>query len=1308
MATGGSKGSGGAGGTRAIDAVASASSSFVPRGATLARTASARVVDRWAPERGAASRNRSLGAMAFADRLLTSYVSGPGSAGMSLSGTGLTYAEATTRERGFRSPPPTSWLFPSPWYQDEIDWLEAAQRAPYDDSPRGQVARAMSMPPRALPLVAPALAPGRPAPRSIASAAARAGGASFAGGRGSFGDGSAVVVAPTRRAAAIAAQTLRAWTPLVCFAAVQAAEVMAGALGATPELEADLERGGFHATDVPVMELISPADLATLAAEASPAPQRSASRARASRRAPAPQPMPAPSRARLEAARERLTRPAAPPVAAPAPAPAAPMRGARATDLLAVAALSAQTATAPASGPRVAMPAGLGGLIAGVTTSSVVRRPLVARQTPIGMTPAMPRLAAVPATGSAPVPRLPLAPPTPVYARSALSAIESTRPAALDHVGWADHWLARFAGASRPALAALDDAMGARSITAAQLAPEPVFLSPAALPRADRGGIDVGLPAATVATGTATAPVAPAAARPPAPRPEALRIDDDESVPDEIFEALARAAAAPPPRAPAAPVPPPAAPVAPAPAPVRARPSLADRVLAIPPVAPGAGLRAQLSASPAAAALAGTTELPAAPTFDVRTLEPGGVARAYLGGAILPLAVRVPEQVEPRVLRPLSLLAGRDLGLVARVSASLATAARAPMPVTSGLLRMLAARAPEVSFVAPPAYESVEAAGQRAAFDDLGAPIASRPMAPAPRTEGDAILPQTALPLLEVAASTPGAVAPAPGTAAPAPGTAAAPAPGTAAPGAPAWMAPSPFTASPMIALDLAQLSAGPAQATELPVLRPGAFGASAESWATDHLQEVADLSFDFVAPELILAAREYGFGPAEAARAMRMAAGGRHRLASMASAVDIAFVAALAGDEPVPLRAAAGAPAPSYVAGPLLDATPAAGAAPMVGEVAAVPGAATMMQASPAAAAFAEWQLAPTMLGGPPHLPRGVFLWPEAVAGAMELAEGEGDAHPLARAALDLLAASEVVHAGTITGAAATEALAFGGAVELVGATELERASLPAGAQMPPQFEAIFVALSASPEGRTLPPTVRAARALAMAVERVGGTTAPSSARERAAAAWAVMPTVITGGVAETQVARAGDADDSEPFSASRTRAGESLRSLVAPAAERAQPSAPAYSPAPGVHPGASMQRELVQTAPITAPAQARIEAQAQAMATQARARSEMTDLPPWLEEAARSMLEAGSDGDGMTFAEMTLVTSAPARQVAASPQSADSPVSQARPADEHKQHGEGKHDDPDVGRLARKVFEELERMLAIARERSGDPWRV
>ncbi len=1265
MASGGSRGSGRGAGTRAIDVVASAAPAFTPRGATLARATSARVVDRWAPERGAAGRSRSLGAMAFADRLLSSYVAGPASVGMSLAGSGLSYAEAPSPERGFRSPPPTSWLFPSPWYQDELDWIDAAQRTQLD-GPRGEVARAMSMPPRALALVAPALAPARTAQPRVSAAIARA------AGRSPLGDGPAVVVAPTRRAASVAAQTLRAWSPLVGFAAVQAAEVMAGALGATPELEADLERGGFRATDVPVMELIAPAELAALAAEAGPARRSAASVSRAPAR---PRRAPAPSRVRLEAARERLTRPAAPPqpvatsVGSP---PAPPAAGARATDLLAAAALSAGTATMPASGPRVAMPAGLGGLVAGVTASGAVRRPLITAQTPIGLTPAIPQLAAVPSTGATPMPRAALNPPTPVYARSALSSIESTRPAALEHVAWADHWLARFAGASRPALAALDDAMATRSVPSAQLAPEPIFLSPEALLRPGRAALSPAAP--------------PSVARPPAPRQEALRIDDDESVPDEIFEALARAAAGAPPRAPAAPVPPPQAPA-------RALPSLADRVLAIPPSSPGAGLRAQLAASPAAAALRTAADLPAAQTFDVRALEPAGVARAYLDGAILPLAVRVPNRAQPHVLRPLSFLAGRDLGLGAQAGAVLAAASRAPMSGAPGLLRMLAARAPEVSFVAPAAFEP------SAAFEptDAGGFAA---------TAGDLA---TVAPRADIAAPT--VVSPSAPPAGPVP----APPAGVVSSLSSGWpsiaaggpAAAMPFAAAPMIALDLGNLAGGPG--AERSPARPGVFGASVESWATDHLQEVADLSLDFVAPELILAAREYGFGPVEAARAVRMAAGGRQRLASMASAVDFAFVAALAGAEAAPLRAAMGAPAPSYVAGPSPELArsadaglvPASGA-PGVEPTAFAPGGPT------AVSTFADWPMPSAARAG--QLPRGVFLWPEAAASAMDLADGEGEAHPLARAALDILAASEVVHAGVLAGASATDGTpALGGAAELVGATDVARASLPAGVPVPPTFEAIFVALSASPEGRTLPPTVRAARALAMAVNRAGGTAAPSSARERAAAAWAVMPTVIAGGVVEGPAPSAGGAD-AEPFVASRSRAGESLRSLVAPAAPGfdSQQSAHAYAAAPGVHPGASIQRELVQTAPLAAPAQERLDAQARAMASQARARGELQDLPPWLEEAARSMLEAGGEGEGLTFAEMTLVTSAPSRQVAASAHTADSAPSRARPADGHDAATEGKHDEPDVGKLAQKVYEELERLLAIARERSGDPWRV
>src|SRR5207342_2402772 len=68
-----------------------------------------------------------------------------------------------------------------------------------------------------------------------------------------------------------------------------------------------------------------------------------------------------------------------------------------------------------------------------------------------------------------------------------------------------------------------------------------------------------------------------------------------------------------------------------------------------------------------------------------------------------------------------------------------------------------------------------------------------------------------------------------------------------------------------------------------------------ARTWSVAQERSSADLSFDFVPPELVLAARVYGLGPAEAAQALRLAVAGPGQLAAMASTVDRTFVQALA-----------------------------------------------------------------------------------------------------------------------------------------------------------------------------------------------------------------------------------------------------------------------------------------------------------------------------------------------------------------------------------------------------------------------------
>src|SRR5206468_7348986 len=75
----------------------------------------------------------------------------------------------------------------------------------------------------------------------------------------------------------------------------------------------------------------------------------------------------------------------------------------------------------------------------------------------------------------------------------------------------------------------------------------------------------------------------------------------------------------------------------------------------------------------------------------------------------------------------------------------------------------------------------------------------------------------------------------------------------------------------------------------------PGMIADRAHAWSVAQERSSSDLSFDFVPPELVLAARVYGLGPAEAAQAARLAVAGPGQLAAMASAIDRTFVQAMA-----------------------------------------------------------------------------------------------------------------------------------------------------------------------------------------------------------------------------------------------------------------------------------------------------------------------------------------------------------------------------------------------------------------------------
>ncbi len=333
--------------------------------------------------------------------------------------------------------------------------------------------------------------------------------------------------------------------------------------------------------------------------------------------------------------------------------------------------LIARTAAAGRSfeatrGPRLVMPAGLGGLVATVDRNvaqteqraqglpfmpaaqpraalpmaqsqaqammpMIAPRPqLLAAQAQAGNQPSltaptssamrMPAVSwlAAPNTPAAQAQRVGL-PGTPGTGSSgsptALQATESASPAALQHVAWADRWLARFSGARESSLDLLT-AGSARNETRLQAladaAPGTVFVAP----QADHSVDD------------SPAAVAARAAEAPVHAPPVRRYDDNEETPDSELVAIAQSVARV--RAPA--------PAQPAELVTANRDSLADAVARTVPVAPNAGLSAQLASSPFAPAFRHVFPISAAPTFDVRALFGEQLSAAYLAGMLAPAA----------------------------------------------------------------------------------------------------------------------------------------------------------------------------------------------------------------------------------------------------------------------------------------------------------------------------------------------------------------------------------------------------------------------------------------------------------------------------------------------------------------------------------------------------------------------------------------------------------------------------------------------------------------------------------------------
>jgi hypothetical protein len=1161
---------------RALTA-ALAAPAFVTRGGGAAMHAANRHVERWAPE-NSASRHGSLRNLGFVDRLVSPWLqTAQRSASMRM---------FSQMRQGFaeREGAPVSWVFPRPWYQDELDWMAAARKvtptSPARQAPALLTTRGTFVAPHAMPAelyeyVAPSLSVARgdqPASDErvysplVPFAAAQAAHSMARGVAPLVGDAGAQRMSPGLRAVLSTmlerAATMRSAPAADTRIASRAPEletppaprpepqistrvaedlavqrVRVAELQRVARVLAERELAARVAAPSPVVAP-EPAqqprpqvsDAAAIASEQQRVEQRIAERL-AERSAQAAQverqrreveervaqTTRAQATARLhEQAREAAVRDAraaaiaAPPVEARAraeepiaPAPASihpeiasalaalppemaayvgrrPERAVhaihelgdalRGVELLARNAASGGTFES-ARGPRLAMPAGLGGLVAMVDRAQPVTAPTITQ--PQVRAPRVPATFVAPGAARGALP-------------SALGATAATTPAAIQHVAWADRWLARFAGARPQSLDALTLASATpehRLAALAAAAPDSVFVSPA--PEATGYGLRA----------TGSEPLERSAPRATEARElrkidtSVMRIADDAETPDEMFFAIAAAAgksrisSSPDARRPT--------PDAPAESAGVTRETLADILAQTAPGAPGAGMAAQLASSPYAPALRHLLPLAAAPSFDVRALFGGGLASAFLAGLIAPDSHEIASIAQ--------LPHWSDAGAAAPVEATREVADWDAAYVAPDVPRDREELAPLTTLRSALLSFEVE---QRSP----GAAIETRAMTEtqSPHVLARSLVEAMALPMM-----------------------------GDAALG------------QPLVAPGGAPERAGAAFAA------PGMIADRAQAWSVAQERSSADLAFDFVPPELVLAARVYGLGPAEAAQAARLAVAGPGQLAAMAGAIDRTFVQAMAIEQQratgYGLRAAGPEAAKPSLARPFATVYPTEG-----GEVAGAMGQQTF---APSATAF----------GVERRAPRGAFLWPSAAVAALGMTAPAPDGdHSMSVAALELLAAQSVAELGTYAALGETGTGTGTGTEDEV----LEHVGGMVPAARKAKFEALYLALGQSERSWT--PATRAARAFALA----GRGEDTVSARERASMAWDVLPAVYAGdshddapvstGEAASRALQRREALRDAGFLEMRpglgrlsARAGEALGSYVAPASAPAAPAA-------------------------------------------------------------------------------------------------------------------------------------------------------
>ena len=113
---------------RALSAALSAPTPFATRGGGSMLHAANRHVERWAPESTAAN-VRPLRSLGFVDRLVAPWIeTAQRSASLRL------FSQYSTAGASQREGAAVSWVFPRPWYQDELNWMAAARQVQTDTS----------------------------------------------------------------------------------------------------------------------------------------------------------------------------------------------------------------------------------------------------------------------------------------------------------------------------------------------------------------------------------------------------------------------------------------------------------------------------------------------------------------------------------------------------------------------------------------------------------------------------------------------------------------------------------------------------------------------------------------------------------------------------------------------------------------------------------------------------------------------------------------------------------------------------------------------------------------------------------------------------------------------------------------------------------------------------------------------------------------------------------------------------------------------------------------------------------------------